>query len=56
MPSGAYSIGITEKLEFDASGYKVHSNDEKMKQLINDNRGEIEELMNAAQKKWGEYL
>ena len=54
--SGAYSIGITEKLEFDASGYKVHSNDEKMKQLINDNRGEIEELMNAAQKKWGEYL
>ena len=54
--SCVYGIPITKSLEFDPSGYKVHDNDEKMKQLIIENRAEIEELMNAAQKKWGEYL
>ncbi|MCR5600236.1 MAG: zf-HC2 domain-containing protein [Ruminococcus sp.] len=53
---GVYGIPITGSLEFDPSGYKVHDNDEKMKQLINENRDEIEELMNAAHEKWGEYL
>lgn len=50
------SIPITESLEFDPSGYKVHDNDEKLKRLIKENHDEIEELMQAAQDKWGEYL
>ena len=53
---GMYDVAITESLEFDPSCYKVHDNDEKMKQLINENRGEIEELMQAAHDKWDEYL
>ena len=53
---GIYDVAITESLEFDPSCYKVHDNDEKMKQLINENHDEIEELMQAAQDKWGEYL
>lgn len=49
-------IPVTDSIEFDPSGYKVHDNDEHAKQVLNDNREEIEELMEAAQKKWGEYL
>ncbi|WP_303788863.1 hypothetical protein [Ruminococcus flavefaciens] len=51
-----YGIPITGSLEFDPTGYKVHDNDEKARQLIEENRDEIEELMKAAQDKWGEYL
>ena len=54
--TGVFGITITESLEFDPSGYKVHDNDEIMKQLIEENHDEIEELMQAAQDKWGEYL
>lgn len=54
--TGSFGIPITKSLEFDPSGYKVHDNDEKMKQLIKENHDEIEELMQAAQDKWGEYL
>lgn len=54
--TGVFGIPITGSIEFDPSGYKVHDNDEKMKQLINENRGKIEELMKAAQEKWGKYL
>lgn len=54
--TGVYSIPITESLEFDPSGYKVHDNDETIKKLIYENRDEIEELMKAAQDKWGDYL
>lgn len=49
-------IPVTDSIEFDPSGYKVRDNDEHAKQLLNDNREEIEELMKAAQKKWGKYL
>ncbi len=49
-------IPITDSLEFDPSGYKVRDNDEHAKQMLNENREEIEELMRAAQEKWGGYL
>jgi hypothetical protein len=54
--SGIYGVPITKSLEFDPSGYKVHDNDDLIKQLIVENHDEIEELMQAAQDKWGEYL
>ena len=54
--SAGYSIPITESVEFDPSGYKVHDNDEKAKQIISENHDQIEELMKAAQDKWGDYL
>ena len=52
----SYSIAITKELEFDPSAYKAHDNDEKMKKLLEENRDEIEELMQAAQNKWGDYI
>ncbi|WP_295077372.1 zf-HC2 domain-containing protein [Ruminococcus sp.] len=54
--SAGYSIPITESVEFDPIGYKVHDNDEKAKQIISENHDQIEELMKAAQDKWGDYL
>ena len=54
--SGVYGVAITKELEFDPSAYKAHDNDEKMKKLLEENRDEIEELMQAARDKWGDYL
>ena len=54
--SGIYGVPITKSLEFDPSGYKVHDNDDLIKQLIVENHDEIEELMQAAQDKWGDYF